>query len=150
LLCDRQTQKCIPDERILLSKKYLTKYCKQLGILDVEIPELIFDAEEYKTKIDESLERNEINTNVLESDFFRGLDGNCARRFGRYVFINMDKLPSNDNKQYHLQHLLIHELVHYRFPLIQHGNDFFNLIELIYIGKEYPKQHITCPNVPFI
>ena len=144
-----QAQRCISDDRIQLSKQYLTKYCKQIGILDLEIPELIFDAEEYKTKLDKSLERNEINTNILEADFFRGLDGNCARRFGRYVFINVNKLPSNDDKQYYLQHLLIHELVHYRFPSLRHGPLFFETIELIYIGKEYPKCHILCPWVPF-
>ncbi len=141
------------DKRIRLLNQYLIKYCKQIGILDIEIPEVYFDAEEFKTKIHESIERRgiEIEHDVLDTNYFRGIFGHCGRRYGRYIFVNIDRFNDDDDKHSSLKYLLIHELVHYRFPDMNHGEDFFNMIELIFaVGKEYPKQHITCPNVPFI
>jgi hypothetical protein len=58
-----------------------------------------------------------------------------------------------DNDLHHsdLRRLLVHELVHYRFPNLKHGTEFYYTIELIFSqGKKYPEVHIPCPNVPMI
>jgi hypothetical protein len=140
------------DQKVRLVKQYSVKYSKQIGILDVEIPELYFDAQEFKTKIHESIIKRgiELENDVLDTGYFKGIYGHCGRRYGRFLYVNIGRFNDDDIHNSNLRRLLIHELVHYRFPRLQHGHEFFTTIELIYIGREYPRHHIACPNVPFI
>lgn len=139
------------DKRIRLLNQYLTKYCKQIGIVDVEIPELILDAVEFERKMHELIKKRgiEIEHDVLDIGYFSNIYGHCGRRYGRYIFINLEKINSDSDHDSSTRRLLIHELIHYRFPHLKHGEEFFNTLELIFIGKEYPRHHISCPNVPF-
>jgi len=137
-----------------LLKQYLIKYSKQIGILETEIPELYFNVQEFTTRLHESIDRRgiEIQQDTFDIDYFAGLFGYCGRRHGRYIFVNLDRY-NDDNDLHHsdLRRLLVHELVHYRFPDLKHGTEFYYTIELIFSeGKKYPKVHIPCPNVPMI
>ncbi len=45
--------------------------------------------------------------------------------------------------------VLVHELVHYRFDYMSHGKDFEKRINEVLSGREFPRKHITCPQLGF-
>jgi predicted metal-dependent hydrolase len=106
------------------------------------------------TRVQESINKYgiEIQQDTFDVEYFTSVYGYCGRRHGRYIFINLDR-HNNDNDLHHsdIRRLMVHELVHYRFPDLKHGTEFYCTIELIFSqGKKYPKVHIPCPNVPMI
>ena len=40
------------------------------------------------------------------------------------------------------EHTLIHELVHYRFPILEHGEEFDDIVRNIIDRKEYPSSSL--------
>jgi len=130
------------NQKMQVLKEDLIKYSKQIGILDIEIPELVFYGEEYKEIVTPVLTRHGLSSN-------RG--GRYTKKFGhcsyyyRIIFVN---IRANRHLR-ELRNTLVHELCHYRFRHISHKL-IHRRIKLILKGKQYPKKHITYPQVPFI
>jgi len=130
------------NQKMQVLKEELIKYSKQIGILDIEIPELVFYGEEYKEIVTPVLTRHGLSSN-------RG--GRYTKKFGhcsyyyRIIFVN---IRANRHLR-ELRNTLVHELCHYRFRHISHKL-IHRRIKLILKGKQYPKKHITYPQVPFI
>jgi predicted metal-dependent hydrolase len=51
----------------------------------------------------------------------------------KIIFINVRKFASFEN----LKHTIVHELVHYRFRYLRHGQRFEKRVSLILKGKRY-------------
>jgi hypothetical protein len=124
----------------------LIKYSRQMGIIDCEIPELVFYGEEFKQKVNES-------TMVSKYGFPQYHRGGKHTRFGgicdiysRLIFVNLRKNSVSRKSIRDLRNTLVHELVHYRFMYMSHGRKFEKRIKEILQGKQFPRKHIEIPN----
>ena len=59
--------------------------------------------------------------------------GICFRR-AKTIFINIKYHSSLQD----IEHTVVHEFIHYRFPYLRHGKQFEQRIKLILKGKKYP------------
>ena len=129
-------------------RRDLVKYSKQIGIIDCEIPLLVFYGEEFNVKAREAEIKHSITQETKRS--FRGgrytTMWGLSSYFARVILVN---IRGRNKTIRELRHTLIHELIHYRFRYMSHG-DFDKRIKLILAGKEYPRKHITCPDLPYI
>lgn len=106
---------------IIKLEQELSKYCKQLGI--TEYPKLIFTLKEYET-----MGGTPVNENIMKNRLgitFRDKKLVCIR-------INDidDEIIGNPIET------LIHELIHYRFPSMPHGDMFDNFIKQTLEGQK--------------
>jgi hypothetical protein len=131
------------NQKMQVLREDLIKYSKQIGILDVEIPELFFYGEEYTAKENEIFKIRGLRLYTQTYQYTKKW-GYCSLRT-RTIFVNM----RGKRTLRELQDTLIHELCHYRFQHISH-KEIHNRIKLILKGKQYSKKHITYPVVPFI
>ena len=139
-------------EKIRLLKQDLIKYSKQIGIIDCEIPELVFGAKDFRKKVKPTYEKYGISKKL---DFYPGgaFDDHprgLADLYNRIVYVNLEHSNRKARTYPHLQFCLIHELVHYRFGYLTHGKKFMKRIEMILLNeKKYPSKHVTCPQSTF-
>jgi hypothetical protein len=126
-------------------KEDLVKYSKQIGIVDCEIPELVFYGEEFKTKDCIHYARHGTSPGNLGGRH-TGMLG-IASYYTRLIFVN---IRGRNQTLRELRQTLVHELVHYRFHYMSHGKEFEKRIRLILQGKPYPRKHLTYPQKPFI
>ncbi len=129
------------NQKIQVLKEELIKYSKQIGIIDCEIPELVFYGEEYKQIANPTLARHYTSSNA--GGRYTKYHGYCSY-YARIIFVN---IRGNRNLR-ELRKTLVHELCHYRFHYISHKL-MHERIKLILKGKQYPKKHITYPQVSF-
>jgi hypothetical protein len=139
----------------------LIKYSKQIGILDCEIPELIFSTEEFNSEDKEVEDRLGLS---IGSGREKHSLGTCSIS-RRIILVQMDRIPSKivietgrtkehiyrKRVPYGLREArksMIHELVHYRFMYMSQNQKFEGRIKDILRGKEFPK-HIRCPQLSF-
>jgi hypothetical protein len=122
------------------------KYSAQIGISLNHIPTVVFTAKE----IDELYEARRQPREHRPS---RGCYGRCLRSI-HAIFINGNithirikrpirnkgwyKIITKKNNYYQARHTLVHELVHYRWPKIRHGNAFEKRIKEIIQGRPFP------------
>jgi hypothetical protein len=112
-----------------LCQSEVTKYCNQLGIQEYDFPILVFTPKQ-----------------VLEmpKNFTRGFRSVLHRYYGicfyqaKTIFLHLHRIK-NQNK---LRKIIVHELVHYRFPHLSHGR-FKDRINLIIRGKKYKKYDLA-------
>ena len=130
-------------QKILVLKEDLQKYSKQIGILDCEVPTLVFHGEEFKKRSDESCKRYGRKESRIGGKYTT-MFGLCSTT-ERLIFVNI----RGKRNLTQLRKTLVHELVHYRFKYMSHTL-MEKRIKLILSGKEYPKKHLHCPEVPFI
>jgi hypothetical protein len=130
-------------QKISIIKSDLLKYSKQIGIIDCEIPILVFHAEEFKNRSNESCKRHGRKESRIGGKYTTML-GLCSTT-ERLIFVNI----RGKRNLTQLRITLIHELVHYRFKYMTH-TFMEKRIRLILGGKKYPKKHLHCPEVPFI
>lgn len=123
-------------------KQDLVKYSKQIGIIDCEIPELVFYGEEYKEykKTHADKKRHGFSDSRLGGRH-TGMLG-LTNYFTRLIFVN---IRGRNQTIRELRQTLVHELVHYRFNYMNHGKEYEKRIKFILAGKEYPRKHITYP-----
>jgi hypothetical protein len=125
----------------------LIKYSKQIGIIECEIPKLVFYGEQFRSEVHETYRRCGFNTNRPG----RKRGGRNTKYFGLYsplnrlIFVNI----RGRRTLRELRIILVHELVHYRFNYLSH-KAMESRIKLILRGKEYPRKHITVPQLPYI
>jgi len=115
------------------------KYAVQLGIIpsiddDSLLPTILFTTSE----VEELSKQITLNGKILQGA------GNCSTNYGAcwneisVIFIN---LRAKDMKYFKdIRHTIVHELIHYRFPKINHFNQitsklYNKLIELVLSGK---------------
>lgn len=113
----------------------LRKYAEQIGIIEQEIPNLVFSRKEVLAM---PIELTAGRRTVTHKCF-----GICFRR-ARTVLINVKKHTSYAD----LKHTIVHELVHYRFRYLKHGTRFENRISLILKGKRYGSKLLYSENEP--
>lgn len=157
-------------EKIGILKCDVIKYANQIGIVNCEIPQLIFDRNEFEIKRKEIEDKLDLRFRESRRSDYLGI---CAV-VGRLIFIKMDRTPTTVWKKdkevvighYHngleaktthykkvpyglreVRDTLIHELVHYRFPYMKHGKKFEQRIKDILRGKQFPKKHLTSPQL---
>jgi hypothetical protein len=150
----------------------LRTYCKQIGIIGDQIPYLTFDPREYINRLkayydDEAQEilgragrlrkirssslgrcHEQSKTLLVNQncrghtwEYDRNSKGNKIRKImhGQTYFL---KRKRRINYRV-FKNTLIHELVHYRFPKMQHGSTFEKRIKEILRGEVYPDMRIT-------
>lgn len=128
-------------------------YCDQIGILPNERPRLIFNRKEANELFGErygsghrltgrnTLGRCWISNRLIYVTELVGRDG----RVGKYVPMRQKgwkrwiSRPWNYRRQ---KEVLVHELVHYRFPNMQHGKQFEHRIKEILKGQTFEPKHI--------
>ena len=112
-----------------LCQSEVTKYCNQLGIQVQDYPFLVFTPNEV-------LEMPKHFTRGFRSVFYRYY-GICFYQ-AKTIFLHLRRIK-NQNK---LRKIIVHELVHYRFPHLPHGK-FEDRINLIIGGKKYKKYDLA-------
>lgn len=139
----------------------LVKYCKQIGVLDNEIPRLIFDSKQYTEIVksrDSDYNRRMHNDNLGQCDYAtRSLfvNGNSRGSYHEYEYnekgkkikkiINGEayyKLVRKKTNYNSYKDTLVHELVHYRFHNMDHGPRFIRRIKEIMRGQTFPLEHL--------
>jgi hypothetical protein len=134
------------EQKMQRLKADLVKYSKQIGIVDCEIPELVFYGEEFKEKDYIHYVRHGISPGNLGGRH-TGMLG-IASYYTRLIFVN---IRGKNETLRELRHTLVHELVHHRFRYMSHGKEFEKRVRFILRGKTYPRKHITYPQTkPFI
>ena len=118
----------------------LEKYCKQLGIVDCEVPQLLFDGAEFKRLNNEAHKRLGIKPSAAGGHSTR-MYGYCSFA-ARLIFINLN---TRNRTLKQLRHDLAHELVHYRFHSLNHGKEYEERIVKVLRGKSYKRKHIRYP-----
>ena len=119
----------------------LVKYCKQIGVIDIEIPELVFEGEKFKDAVRESSTRHYVS-------FWRAggrhtkMAGICDI-WSRTIFVN---IRGRNRALRDLRHTLIHELCHYRWIYLSHPQ-LEKRVKLVLKDKQYPRKHITVPQL---
>ena len=151
------------NQKIQALQQDLIKYSKQIGILDCEIPELVFSREEFSAKNKETEDRLGLHRRRLKGKRYLGA---CSIS-RRMLLIRMDGGKTDlgtvwkvtkRTKQYiwskqvpyglrEIKNTLVHELVHYRFPEMKHGKKFEARIKETLRGEEFPRIHITSPRL---
>lgn len=110
-------------QKIARLKEELLKYCKQIGILEDEIPTLVFSIEEWNQK-------------QVRAGSLRRRD----RAYGRCSFSDRLIIVRVSDYKYNrtikqLIHTLIHELVHYKWQWLPHGRKFEERIKEVKKGR---------------
>ena len=114
-------KKIILTKRQQILQRRLVSYCRRLG-LGTAIPEIIWSRKEYK-------KFSSLHIGLRVSKHLRG---SCFRLANK-IFINyygtnnglVHFVPSLDKMDYYLRH----ELIHYRFPKLNHGKKFEQEVE---------------------
>jgi hypothetical protein len=138
--------------KIRLLKQDLVKYSKQIGIIDCEIPELVFYGRDFNENIKEIYEKHGISQKLdyLPGGPYDDHPRGIAVGHKRIIFVNLNPIEPLADTYPYLRFCLIHELVHYRFRYIPHGSRHMKRIERILLqGKKYSRKHITVPQVPY-
>lgn len=130
-------------QKILILRSDLQKYSKQIGIVDCEVPPLVFYGEEFKARSNESCRRHGRKESRIGGKYTIML-GLCSTT-QRLIFVNI----RGRRNLTQLRNTLVHELIHYRFKYMTHTL-MEKRIKLILGGKKYPIKHLHCPEAPFI
>ena len=130
-------------QKIIILNLDLQKYSKQIGVIDCEVPTLVFHGEDFKMRSDESCKRYGRKESRIGGKYTTML-GLCSTT-ERLIFVNI----RGKRNLTQLRKTLIHELVHYRFKYMTH-TIMDKRIKLILGGKKYPRKHLHCPEVPLI
>jgi hypothetical protein len=132
------------NHKMQVLRKDLIKYSKQIGILNCEIPKLVFYGEEFKVDSNAAEIRHGLKPSRRggRHTTYYGL---CSY-YSRIIFVNI----RTSRTLRELRMTLVHELVHYRFHYLSHGIKFEDRIKQILKGKGYSAKHITIPQLPYI
>ena len=105
----------------------INKYCKQIGLTRFQRPIIILDKEIHGVP---TFMTNWTGTKL--KDIAKGAKyGGVSQNL--FTFINVKRHDSMED----LEDTIIHELVHIRFPLLQHGKRYQKRVDQILEGKEY-------------
>lgn len=108
--------------------KKMIKYCDRLGIS--ELPLLIFTKEELKMA---GLSEKQIRSHFkheLGLSWYKGQLDNVNQSV---VWLN----PDNSDFLWQMIDILIHELIHIRYPDMEHGDEFQFTINEVIMGKRF-------------
>jgi hypothetical protein len=156
------------NQKMQVLKEELIKYSKQIGIIDCEIPELVFSRKEFDSKDEEVEDKPHLD---IGSGRLKHSLGTCSIS-RRMIYVNMDWTPSKIWKEtrrtkadsngdvyvyyikvpYGLREVrktMIHELVHYRFRYMSDGKKLDDRVTDILRGKEYARKHIEIPAIGY-
>jgi hypothetical protein len=120
--------------------KDLEKYSKQIGISELDIPELVTDKYQLRNAI---MERT--GDPSYSNDIYYKYKSKAGSHFHglKLVYVNCHQPYQKETKKplayTHFLGALIHELVHYRFDELEHGREFDQRINEIIRGKTFPK-----------
>lgn len=145
----------------------LVKYCKQLGLK--QIPVMTFSKDEIRMVTDpkrlrnmEKFDHERILGQASRGDFYKSHDviyinikqmtelhgRHSLKETGRKAIYRRNGLYRGDRITFtkigHIEETLIHELIHIRFPRLNHGWGFESKIKAVFNGRRYPKiENIT-------
>ena len=145
----------------------LIRIADQIGILPEETPKLIFDRKEYhamlvaegQSKRAAYYGQCDWSLRTIFTDASRRTYSYCTYRKpkGDYLSVPNNGKPGYSyrlhsygsdeykkvNASYRTKlHLLVHELVHYRFGYMSHNRKFEKRVKEILHGRTFPKKHI--------
>ena len=124
------------NKKMEILRQDLIKYSKQIGIIDCEIPKLVFYGEEFKAEQNEAYCRHVCdNSSSKQTWRYTTMLGRCSY-LTRLIFVN---IRGRQRRLRELRNTLIHEPLHYRFKGISH-KEIDNRISKILAGKEYPRK----------
>ena len=104
------------------------KYCNQLGLS--EPPLIIYDVDELKQAGYNDKSRKQIQTHDGAHSWVKGNIDNLDQDLVLMLVENTDFL-------WQITDFLVHELVHIRFPNLEHGDEFQSTVNDIVMGKRY-------------
>ncbi len=133
------------NRKMEILRQDLVKYSKQIGIVDCEVPELVFYGEEFNEKVNPT-EIKHLGRASRRGGRHTGFFG----LYGKYARVILVNIRGRNKTIKELRHTMIHELVHYRFYYLSHGDEYEKRIKFILAGKEYPRHHITVPQLPYV
>lgn len=106
---------------------YLELYCCQIGILPDEVPSLYFKKKEFYDRL-----KNHSGRTYRKKNYW----GKCNWS-NRSILV--DGYINRNYRQMH--HTLVHELVHFRFPWMNHGKKFDFMVKGIIKGARFEPRH---------
>jgi hypothetical protein len=111
-------------------KGHVRNYAWQIGITEQDMPHLVITREEVRV-----MPLDEVTVSVRnETSQYLGV---CFVH-ARTISINVRKFASLKD----LKGTIVHELVHYRFQYLGHGERFEKRVSLILKGKQYRPLHV--------
>ena len=124
--------------------KDLEKYSRQIGISEVDIPDLVTDKYQCRKAMMERSDDFSISNKMYYC--LKGKAGGCFQEL-KLIYVNCHQrylVGKQNEKEKSLKYRnfllgLIHELVHYRFDELEHGREFDQRINEIIRGKTFPK-----------
>lgn len=119
----------------------LVKYCKQIGVIDIEVPKLVFHGEELNT-IDNLVFSRLGRYGHKGTNRYTSCRGETSL-YSRTILVN---IRGSNTKLDRLRKTLVHELVHYRFMYMHHGPEFEKRINRILKGEEFGRKQIDVPH----
>ena len=146
--------------------KDLIYYSKHIGILQEEIPKLLTSKKEYSeffgTNMNDMIDRHELgscrrNLRIIFVDSNKRFDyyGDVSYANNTSFYndpkyreewklrLSKDGLIYGKMRYFQYLNTLVHELVHYRFPYLPHGDKFEKRVHDISCGeKTYPYRHV--------
>ena len=108
--------------------KKMIKYCDRLGIS--ELPLLIFTKEELKLAGYTPKQIQHTYKHELGLSWYKGQLDNVNQSV---VYLNLE----NSDFLWQMIDILIHELIHIRFPDLEHGDEFQCTINEVIMGKRF-------------
>jgi predicted metal-dependent hydrolase len=105
-----------------------SKYCKQIGLTRFQRPIIILDKEILNVP---SHMTNWTRTKVRDIGASGATYGGASQNL--FTFINVARHSTVED----LEDTIVHELVHIRFPKLQHGKGYQKRVDQILGGKEY-------------
>jgi hypothetical protein len=124
-----------------------TRICRQIGILPGEEPRLVMDRKEMRSLVQSRNQYNKagrgecvvaIRTIIVDA----GLRVHHPSRQYKGFRNPKRELVKHKSKYMDFRNTLVHELVHYRFPYLQHGEKFEQRIQEILGGRTFEPKHI--------
>jgi hypothetical protein len=123
----------------------LAKYARQIGILPNEVPKLIINKKEIQELL---LTKSQMNAPELYKDKSKTPYGLCISNI-RAIFVDVHRIIEEEIQSTDCLHTafmqdttLVHELIHYRLPYMQHGAKFEERTREILRGQVFEPEHI--------
>src|SRR5919197_6003237 len=124
----------------------LAKYARQIGIPPNEVPKLIINKKEMQELL---VTKSQMNAPVLYNDKSKTPYGLCISNI-RTIFVDVHRIIEEEEIQstdyphtaFMQDTTLVHELVHYRFPYMQHGEKFEERTREILRGQVFEPESI--------
>lgn len=114
--------------RLWIMRKF-NKYSKQIGLTRFQKPIIVLDKQIQEVPVHMTNWSGTKLKDVAKGATYGGVSQNL------FTFINVSRHDSIED----LEDTIVHELVHIRFPKLEHGKQYQKRVDQILGGKEYER-----------